>query len=335
MLETIEEDVIEFLNIPIGLVKTVVYLALVLFDHMKNVCDYLGGYVQGGKIDATFEHTRWALQELACRDLAGGLQRGHGCDGLDNTCDDDKQIDECAEDIVPPDFVLKAEECTKRIFSSDYEAKSCIEGGVVAIDDCKPVVVNVEINGGANTCSPTVTATATAQGCGEREVFDVSTLEIPVKVDGTAPSVSCSVGNQNMHGKGRSDLEDANFEFSVSDNCSDSLKVKIEVLSNEVEDKNAGVMALISAGTNPTVYLRNQFCTGSGIGNCQISTPQKGSRAYVIKVSAEDDAGNVSDSVSCSTFVGGNGSMGQPLFSITSTEFNIDNPLASENIFAS
>ena len=54
---------------------------------MNDVCSYLDSYVQLALVDATHENTRFALQELACRnpfetDLQ--LQRGYGCDGLDS-----------------------------------------------------------------------------------------------------------------------------------------------------------------------------------------------------------------------------------------------------------
>lgn len=98
--------IIEFINIPIGIVQFVITNAMVLFDHMNSVCEWLDGYVQLAKVDATFENTRWALQELACTRPFDGLQRGHGCDGIDNTCDDDKKIDECAEGTHIPSFLL-------------------------------------------------------------------------------------------------------------------------------------------------------------------------------------------------------------------------------------
>lgn len=317
---------IEFLNIPIGLVKFVMDNAMLLFDHMNSVCEYLDGYVQLAKVDATFENTRWALQELACRPLESGLQRGHGCDGLDNTCDDDKQIDECDEDIIPPDFDLRAgpEECTARRFQSEAEAVSCIEGLVSATDDCKPVSLDFSIaQGTQGSCTPVVTATAIALGCGNRPE-DISQLDFSVMVDGDAPEVSCEIGNQNMNGKGRGDLEDADFSFTVSDACSDSLSVKIEVFSNEVDSKGADDMALISAGDDPSIYLRNDYCSGNE-NNCQISTPGNNSksREYAVSVTAVDSAGNQASAV-CTTYVGSTAAAGNDLFGIASKEITVE-----------
>lgn len=53
---------------------------------MNDVCGYLDGYVQLALVEATHENSRYALQELACRqphEEELQLQRGYGCDGLD------------------------------------------------------------------------------------------------------------------------------------------------------------------------------------------------------------------------------------------------------------
>ena len=50
-----------------------------LFNHMGSVCGYLGGLI--GYAGATYENTRYILQELACRDPFDiDLQKGYVCE---------------------------------------------------------------------------------------------------------------------------------------------------------------------------------------------------------------------------------------------------------------
>ena len=70
---------VEFFNIPIVLVRLILEAAGMIFSHMDDVCAYLDSYVQLAFVEATFENSRFALQELACR-TPNELARGHGCE---------------------------------------------------------------------------------------------------------------------------------------------------------------------------------------------------------------------------------------------------------------
>jgi hypothetical protein len=164
-----------------------------LFDHMGDVCSYLDDYVQLAKIEATYENTRFALRELACT-KAVTLQKGYGCDGIDNTCDDIKEIDECAEDIFPPEITTTApQECGgETIFTDIQAAEDCVNAYTSAVDDCKLVTTETTAARTEDSCNAAVTFTATAQGCGARLTEDTSNVVIPVKLDSEAPTVDCS-----------------------------------------------------------------------------------------------------------------------------------------------
>jgi hypothetical protein len=195
LLEAAGNSVIEFINIPIFVIKFLLDVVETLFDHMGSVCGYLDGYVQLAKIEATYENSRYALHELACRSPKDvDLQKGYGCDGLDNTCDSDKQIDECAEDIFPPDIdaTLAFLECDSKIFHNIQEAMDCVKTYTSAVDDCKPVLVETSTSFTTGDCASDVTLKATAQGCNGRSMEDISSVTIPVQIDGAAPYVSCS-----------------------------------------------------------------------------------------------------------------------------------------------
>jgi hypothetical protein len=182
--------VIEFINIPIFVIKFLLDVVEALFGHIGDVCSYLDGYVQLAKVEATYENTRYVLHELACRAPADiALQRGYGCDGLDNTCDADKQIDECDEDIFPPeiDATMAFLECGDKIFANHAKAQACVAEHTSAVDDCKPIVIKTA---SSSACVSTVTLTATAQGCGGR-TEDTASVTIPVQIDG-GPQLSAA-----------------------------------------------------------------------------------------------------------------------------------------------
>ena len=71
--------VTEFFNVPIVLVKFILESARMIFSRMDNVCAYLDSYVQLAFVEATYENSRFALQELACR-TPHELVKGHGCE---------------------------------------------------------------------------------------------------------------------------------------------------------------------------------------------------------------------------------------------------------------
>lgn len=75
------KSVIEFLNLPIKLFEMIIDGIDLQYTHMENVCTYIAGLIGYQYNLATFENTRFALQELACRaPFTLDLQRGYGCE---------------------------------------------------------------------------------------------------------------------------------------------------------------------------------------------------------------------------------------------------------------
>jgi hypothetical protein len=70
----------------------------------------------------------------------------------------------------------------------------CVKTYTSAVDDCKPVLVETFASASLTTgdCALDVTLRATAQGCSNRKMEDVSSVTAPVQIDGAAPLVSCS-----------------------------------------------------------------------------------------------------------------------------------------------
>lgn len=314
LLDAAGDAVIEFLNIPIKIIQFVLQAAALLFSHMNDVCGYLDGYVQLALVEGTFENTRFALQELACRNPENGLQRGYGCDGLDNTCDPDKQIDECDEDVFPPeiDASTAIEQCSDKIFDNAAEALACIQtdGFVSAVDDCKEVALTIEDTGDVSpSCSATVLIKAIAIGCQERPE-DTSELEVVLDVDGDDPVVECTIGNKHLNGTGAGVFTNLKFDYTAidgGDECTspDELAVSIDIYSSEVVETGEEMVSIstpLTAGAIPTIWAEDHVCKTGASGRCKISSPKK-SRQYKVVVSATDKAGNTK-SAECDTIVG-------------------------------
>lgn len=171
-LQGLGEAVGQWINAPIELIRWLLKMWFKLFEHMSDVCKTLD--VAGALTTATWEQTRYILQETACRHVEE-FQRGHGCDGIDNDCDFLR--DECDEDRFPPEIEsLRARsECLPEFFDDPSQAEACIKSKTSAVDDCREDVgtsVTSEFTDEAE-CTLAVTLTAVAQGC-ESEVDDSS-----------------------------------------------------------------------------------------------------------------------------------------------------------------
>lgn len=205
LLDAAGDSVLEFVNIPIQVVNYILKVIKFSYDHMNSVCDYLFDWAQDARVDAIYENSRWALRELACRDLSDPfsspplLKKGYGCDGLDNTCDDDGSIDECAEDIFPPelDLAYAVDYCQSKSFSSEEEAVNCLLERATAEDDCRPVEITAQVTPETTgTPTPIIVISAVAQGCGNRVPEDTTTASITLGVDGDGPTVTCGFNKQ-------------------------------------------------------------------------------------------------------------------------------------------
>jgi hypothetical protein len=108
--------------------------------------------------------------EVVCRKVPA-LLPGHGCDGIDNNCDDDLTPDECAEDEFPPtiDFSNAHEFCgnDKHIFPTPDAAKACLTKQVMTTDDCYPV----------STMVGDAVETSSSAKCGTTYAFSVGASE--------------------------------------------------------------------------------------------------------------------------------------------------------------
>jgi hypothetical protein len=208
LLKHAGDAVMEFLNLPIKLIHFLIDAVKFPFTQMQNSCNFLGGWVTGARAAATYENSRYALRELACRDLdAPGqdsplLKRGYGCDGIDNTCDDNSIVDECDEDIFPPDLdiTLAYEFCLRKTFSNEQEGIDCILDRTLAEDDCRPVEVTEKHESiGVGTCATLVEVSAIAQGCVDSspEGHTTTTKSIQIQVDTEEPVVEC--GFHDIH----------------------------------------------------------------------------------------------------------------------------------------
>ena len=256
VLEAAGDSVIEFYNIPINVLAVLADIVFQMFDHMDGVCAYLDSYVQLAKVEAAYENTRWIMKELACQ--PSSLKRGHGCDGIDNNCDNDGNVDECAEDVIDPEIDLSAvyESCGNKVFQSTGEASSCVESFMKVTDDCQVINPSTDITVSSNTndvtCESEIGVQVLEQTCQQS-----ANASLTLKVDSEAPELRCSIDKDVLINEGIDSYEDIGFSYTVIDNCDAEVNVKIEVFSNEV-DLAAG--AVLIADEGDSIYVRNHAC---------------------------------------------------------------------------
>ena len=269
------------------------------FQILEDTCDFLSDQINGAEAKAVYENSRLILAELACRLPENGMQRGYGCDGIDNTCDIDKQIDECAEDVFPPEFFVSS--YPSGYYESAGAALEYLRASVSATDDCKTVDTTIVDISNNTPCSAKFRATAVAGVCGS-PVHDTSIMEFNAKVDGVPPGITCSIEEQNLTGSGRGDYVNVGFGFEASDECTSKLDVEIIVQSDEILDKdNEHPMVILSDGDKPKLYVQDDYCHGEKHYNCNIGTDLY-SRLYKVTVKVTDEAGNTGVCI-CSTDV--------------------------------
>jgi len=101
--------------------------------------------------------------QVLCRPVVV-LLPGHGCDGIDNNCDESLQPDECDEDRYDPviSFNEVKARCGGVVFDTVATAQECVKCYLSAVDDCYPVVVTtVALQVNANPTTGTTTDPAT------------------------------------------------------------------------------------------------------------------------------------------------------------------------------
>lgn len=308
------------LNAPIALIKTLLSVTSLLFDRMGEACGYLDDYVFNSMTEAAFQNTRYLLNEVACRPSASSL-RGRGCDGIDNNCDKDFQVDECNEDQTPPeiDITVALVECSSggKIFSSLEDANACVEKYISALDDCREVEVSVSNQEMSSECAETVVVNATALGCrgveGVNSDWVESIVMVPVMVDTQGPVISCVFGNSQVIITKDKPFVNSGLEVSLDDDgeCSDIVDVEIKMLSSEsyfLEDKyHNKEMVLFSdpdkgEEANLVVLVESEICNpDKNDGKC-LNDSTTNARTYVARVKATDSLGRTSRS-SCSMVV--------------------------------
>lgn len=148
-----------------------------------------------------------------------------------------------------------------------------------------------------------------------------------VDIDDAVPLVTCSLGTQNLTGKGAGVFTDLAFDFTAVDGgnkctATEDLKVTIEVLSNEMVANGENMVYIsktLNSGEAPHIVAEDSTCNSASNGKCIISSVSK-YREYLVRVMATDEAGNSKTCVA-STYVGKDGDTGQdPLFLVTSVD---------------
>jgi len=280
---------------------------------MTNTCSHLGSLASASS-NAAYENTRLILREVACIPIET-LQRGHGCDGIDNNCDIGALRDECNEDIFPPEIDIGSVQasCSDRVFQTSEEARECIQNAVSATDDCKPVEITTTVSGEAN-CQGDASVVATAIGCGNRIPEDTTVVTVPVQIDSEPPRVFCFLGS------GSAQIIPATGEFvdvglkvlatdDRSEMCGSALDVEVKIFSNELDPGTDIVVPFehlvfdssLNVDTRAGLYVKAEVC--SGLTCISDPNPEVDDRYYTIIATATDAAGNTASSSECTVRV--------------------------------
>ena len=247
-------------------------------------------------------HGRFQRDEIISKTMcnettSAGPKKYAGCNGYDDNCN--WEFDDCAEDLFPPEVHtgMAQAQCGDKWFASPAEARQCLEQFISVEDDCQPVESGVSVPVKANPSSPacddytaTVTATTTGTCAGVATQVEIT----GIKIDNGEPQIgalSCpSVLPRDgvMHDLGLIGGE-------VSDECGSEPSVSVEVYSNEwshnsldaevYSDPDTGKFGVVLRGTSLSV----DHCNPQ-VNDCE--TARFEGRAYQIKITAVDEAGN-------------------------------------------
>mmetsp|Transcript_14626 Transcript_14626/g.21568 ORF Transcript_14626/g.21568 Transcript_14626/m.21568 type:complete len:1051 (+) Transcript_14626:463-3615(+) len=339
LLESLQKGVGQWFNAPVVFVQYVMNRMLVMVEELEGSCEFIGGWTSWAMATTTFENSRYILQEVACREVELPLKRGNGCDGLDNDCD--FRLDECDEDVVPPEMDSRraVTECMPQYFDTQSDADACFLTKTSVVDDCQVAadivtMVESEFVQGSHNCLLDMNLTAVAaEGKCKNELSETAFTDAyvssksftSIKVDSTPPDVTCGfhVDPAVFDGKGGDKVIDSEFYYTVTDACSDQISVTIDMFSNEIVEKvNKEEQIWYSEPYATTkevkIFLENNYCNTQQ-GSCRLPNGVKFSRKYVVRLEATDLAGNVGK-CETSLFVGNDKSDDSPLFLLETAE---------------
>jgi hypothetical protein len=273
--------------------------------------DFQDGLVDGAEVEASYEHSKNLIDkqcaifdQAVCR-CATQLGRGSGCDGVDSNCNN--LIDECVEDIVPPEIEVDAAIClcSGLWFPTPAAAQACVTESVFIQDDCQKTTNTTFAT--TDDCGASSVAITSQDICTNPSAdnplvpypINEASANVAVKIDGTAPIASCSFGEASVLTSGPSLPADVGFTYSAIDECGGPVNVTVDVYASEIENFNAQEMALFFLPNPPLAYDAAKLYVARGIcstvqnGQCIKDQTAIDARLYTAVVTAVDEAGNV------------------------------------------
>jgi len=258
-----------------GIANAVKNVAQVVVD----ACLELTRQVDSAEIEAGYENTKIIIDALCCVPV-DQQRKIQGCNGQDDDCDG--TIDECDEDTFGPDvFVDPA--IRGQCFKDAADALTALRQAIETSDDCGNVVIDAALDGAECDVEGSVTVT---DDC----LNDTGLAGIGIRIDGEAPTVSCSVTISTLFPPNLS-YTNVGFSYTAVDNCSGDLTVEVKVTSDEQTTLPPGIgksspfpdaaIQKTIDGTVVGVLLRNERGMLSD------------GRVYAIHVFATDSCGNV------------------------------------------
>ncbi len=195
------------------------------------------------------------------------MLRKHGCNGQNDNCDEGLEIDECAEDIVPPDFFYAPATQTSW-FNNAESAGEAVSLMVSAADDCHEVSYAWPVINSA--CSSSTATVAATDSCGNTGTSHrsqpvdgfVGYAVVPILYDNIAPHITCGVTTHTLIAG--SAYTNVGFYYQAGDNCG-APTVNTWVTYDEPQDEttNPCIMGHDQTGKITQIYLNGIISAGS------------------------------------------------------------------------
>ena len=188
--------------------KVTAATSLAALEIATDQISFHDGGIDSRKIAATLENTNnifdqtctitGMLDELLCPWGHGGsifTVLCQGCDATDQNCDG--EVDECAEDKVPPSLTLQTT-ISDKLFKSTDEAFQFLQENLIICDDCAvEFVTRIESPSDPSCCNCEFKVTTTDMRCTIiTPNMATATKSFILKVDRAGPVINCGFFTQ-------------------------------------------------------------------------------------------------------------------------------------------
>lgn len=246
-------------------------------------------------------------------------RRGHGCDSIDNDCD--QTVDECDEDGWAPEIDIGQAICQcgstscgggPKWYTNEEDPQACVESTTIVEDDCdNDLTSNFTL---FDTCFDSYVQIESKDRC--NNTAEAKRVGVYIDLEDPVPSCSFSAPDptskivSSVDGSGKILIIDdtgpgvqhqVKLHYYAVDNCGGDMDVKVDIFANEIEDFQSQKMSLlVQTAQDPEekvdLFVATTVCSTQTNGQC-IKDPSRGPtsgedfRVYTVVVTAFDQSG--------------------------------------------